>query len=117
MPSGPRYISPITNKEIGPRAALTAGGRGTRNWRFRIHDEISRTDVNEEERVEAAIIGLLLDATVVGPWSVEELTRELGDPLAVGDAVGSLHAVGLIHRSGDLIFPTRAAIRAHRIIR
>jgi len=82
-----------------------------------MHVEISRSDVSEEERFEAAILGLLLDSPVTGPWSVEELARELKEELAVTDAVASLHAVGLIHRSDDLIFPTRVAIRAHRLIR
>ena len=82
-----------------------------------MHDEISHQEVNEEERFEAAILGLLLDSPVRGPWSVDELSRELKDTLAVTDAVASLHAIGLIHRCDDLIFPTRVAVRAHWLIR
>jgi HD-like signal output (HDOD) protein len=79
--------------------------------------ETTRTEAGEEERIDAAIIGLLLDASTSWPWSVEELTRELGEKLAVEDGLASLYAAGLIHRSGELVFPTRAAIRSHQIIR
>jgi hypothetical protein len=38
----------------------------------------------------------LLDSAVQWPWSVKELTRELGDNLAVEDGLASLYAAGLI---------------------
>ncbi len=82
-----------------------------------MQDETTHTTAAEAERIEAAIIGLLLDSKTSWPWSVQELTLELGDNLAVEDGLASLYAAGLIHRSGELVFPTRAAIRAHQIIR
>jgi hypothetical protein len=85
--------------------------------RFRMQDETTRTEAGEAERIDAAIIGLLLDSTTSWPWSVQELTREQDDELAVEDGLASLYAAGLIHRSGELVFPTRAAIRSHQIIR
>jgi HD-like signal output (HDOD) protein len=82
-----------------------------------MQNETTRTEAGEDDRIDAAIIGLLLDSATSWPWSVEELTRELGDKLAVEDGLTSLYAAGLIHRSGELVFPTRAAIRSHQIIR
>jgi hypothetical protein len=82
-----------------------------------MQDETTRTEAGEDDRIDAAIIGLLLDTATSWPWSVEELTRELGDKLAVEDGLAGLYAAGLIHRSGELVFPTRAAIRSHQIIR
>jgi hypothetical protein len=47
------------------------------------------------------------------PWSRAELEREIagvkGDPLDVTDAVNRLYASGLVHLSGELVTPTRAA--------
>jgi hypothetical protein len=82
-----------------------------------MQDETTHTVAEEAERIEAAIIGLLLDLPVTGPWSVQELARELGESLAVEDGLASLYAAGLIHRSDELVFPTRAVIRAHQIVR
>ncbi|HTC58693.1 MAG TPA: hypothetical protein VK691_01075 [Solirubrobacteraceae bacterium] len=82
-----------------------------------MQSETTRTEAGEANRIDAAIIGLLLDSGGSWPWSVEELTRDLGDKLAVEDGLASLCAAGLIHRSGELVFPTRAAIRSHQIVR
>ncbi len=82
-----------------------------------MQNETTRTEAGEDDRIDAAIIGLLLDSATSWPWSVEELTRELGGKLAVEDGLTSLYAASLIHRSGELVFPTRAAVRSHQIIR
>jgi hypothetical protein len=80
-----------------------------------MQDETSWTEPNEDECFETSILGLLLDSPT-GPWSAQELTRELKDALAVTDALASLHGVGLIHLAGELVFPTQAAIRARRLV-
>jgi hypothetical protein len=46
-------------------------------------------------------------------WTRSELQREIagtrGDPVAVSDAIRQLHGAGLLHITGELVTPTRAA--------
>lgn len=68
------------------------------------------------ESIEWIVLDLLVDADAQRPWSLEEVIREIGSPLAVTDALGGLHAAGLIHRTNDgFVFATRAAVRYHEI--
>lgn len=68
--------------------------------------------------VEREILYLLTDPEDNQPlWSVEDLARELGDHLAVADAIGNLAAAGLIHRPSDgFVVASRAAVRQIQII-
>ena len=44
--------------------------------------------------------------------TVDELVRAIGEnPIVVKDAVTELVADGLLHRHGDFVVPTRAAVR------
>jgi hypothetical protein len=47
------------------------------------------------------------------PWTRADLQREIagtkGDPLAVIDAINDLYGAGLVHFTGELVTPTRAA--------
>ena len=44
-------------------------------------------------------------------WSLDDLSRELGDRIAVQDAIHQLQSAGLIHRTADgFIFASRAAV-------
>jgi hypothetical protein len=76
-----------------------------------MQDEISRMPQEEEERAQKGVLGLLLASDSQRPWSVAEVERELGPPIAIVDAVVSLHAAGLIHRCGEFVFASRAALR------
>lgn len=59
---------------------------------------------------ESTIMTLLLVEDEQRPWSTEELIREIGRPTNVADAISSLHAAGLIHRTSDgFVFASRAA--------
>ena len=49
------------------------------------------------------------------PWSVGELVLELRDPIGVEDALTRLHGVGLVHRCGEFVWATRAALAADAI--
>jgi hypothetical protein len=65
----------------------------------------------EPEQAEAAVLGLLTDAEVQRPWSLAELERELDNHVRTVDAVRRLYAAGLVHRLGEFVFATRAAVR------
>jgi hypothetical protein len=75
-----------------------------------MQDENNETVAERDHRTEQTILTLLLsDCQCV--WSVEELVAEIGRRLDTTDAVVALKAAGLIHRCGDFVFATRAAIR------
>ncbi len=65
----------------------------------------------EDAAMESALLQQVL-ALHPAAVTVEELTRELGEaPDDVGRAVRDLVAAGLLHRSGSLVLPSRAALR------
>lgn len=49
------------------------------------------------------------------PWTVDELGREMNDPITAHDAVGRLVSAGLPPRVGEFVFPKRAGRRAHEL--
>jgi hypothetical protein len=64
------------------------------------------------------IDNVVIDCMLVGapwPWSVQELAREIGNEVDAVDSVGRLVRRGLLHRSGEFVFPTRAARSAHEL--
>jgi hypothetical protein len=68
------------------------------------------------ESAEWIVLDLLVDAEIQRPWSVEEVIREVGSPIAAADALEALRAAGLAHRPTDgFVFATRAAVRYHEI--
>jgi hypothetical protein len=78
-----------------------------------IRDPLERARETERE-----ILYLLTNPEDNQPlWSVEELARELGERLAVEDAIGSLVGAGLIHRPSDgFVCASRAAVRQIQIV-
>jgi Mn-dependent DtxR family transcriptional regulator len=76
----------------------------------RIQDEDSQDHLSEERTDNIVLDFMLLDQSC--PWSVQEIARELGDKNDALDAVSRLQRMGLVHRLGELVFPTRAARRA-----
>jgi hypothetical protein len=74
-----------------------------------------------EDRVQRAVLGLLLDEHPV-QLSVDEVVREMTgrpDDFAEHDlvetAVRSLVRAGLVHRHGPFVFPTHAAVRSKEL--
>lgn len=46
-------------------------------------------------------------------YTIEQLGRHVGDLIDALDAMRALSDAGLIHREGNYVFPTRAAIHLH----
>jgi hypothetical protein len=80
-----------------------------------MHDQRSPDVAADEARIDSAILALLLDDDAQRPWSVDEVAREIGDPLATSDAVARLYGAGLVHRLEGFVFATRPALRAARL--
>ncbi len=73
--------------------------------------DIDRTDSQDDN----CILFYILGEPSPLPWTVDELGREMGDPIAAHDAVGRLVGAGLLHRLGEFVFPTRVARRAYEL--
>jgi hypothetical protein len=80
-----------------------------------MQQERSGTPGEMAEQVERAILVMLLVADEQRPWSVHEVELEIGDHIETADGLGALHRAGLIHRCGDFVFATRAAVRAQQL--
>jgi hypothetical protein len=75
--------------------------------------QANRSDCPSPADETQRIVLMVLLAGEHEPWSRAELQRELsgstGDPVDPSDAINALYASGLVHVSGDLVFPSRAA--------
>jgi hypothetical protein len=75
--------------------------------------QANRSDCPSPADETQRIVLMVLLAGDHEPRSRAELQRELsgsaGDPVDPSDAINALYASGLIHVSGDLVFPSRAA--------
>lgn len=69
----------------------------------------------QEDGIQGCILRRLVDSEQQRPWSVDEVIRDCDDAVDAQDAIANLHGAGLIHRIGDFVFATRAAIRADEI--
>ncbi len=79
---------------------------------------------NEDDEIEGRVSEELRDNGVLNlffcdpssyPWTVEEIGREIENRLAAVDSVGRLTKAGLLHCSGEFVFPTRTARRADQL--
>ncbi|MGD1056312.1 MAG: hypothetical protein ABR992_02765 [Solirubrobacteraceae bacterium] len=69
------------------------------------------------DELQFLVLALLLDRECRGPWSVDELAREVGFELGTSDAVVGLQAAGLAHCCGEFVFASRAASRFSQLLR
>lgn len=81
-----------------------------------------RNPAAEDEAIEAAVLRQLLALHPV-QLTLEELQREIAgdeDDFAARDAVEravhTLAATGLVHRNGELVLPSRAALRLDELL-
>lgn len=80
-----------------------------------MQDQSSRTPAEEDCMSDGAIFALLSGDDDQRPWSVDEIAREIGDPNATVDSLARLYGSGLIHRMGEFVWATRAALAADAI--
>jgi hypothetical protein len=67
------------------------------------------------EQVDAAVMGLLLDARF-DLWAVSEVESEIGSAVAVADSLMRLQAVGLVHLIEEtFVKASRAALYFNRL--
>lgn len=81
-----------------------------------------RTPKAEDETIEGAVLRQLLDLHPV-QLTLAEVVREMSPEKAdfsqrdaVARAVKQLAAAGLVHHSGELVLPTRAALRFYELL-
>ena len=80
-----------------------------------MHDEPNCPTPQQDADVrENIVLHMMLDDPTPGLWSTEELSKAAGR-IDTADALPALHAMGLIHRHGDFVWPTRAATRAAQV--
>lgn len=77
-----------------------------------MQDDRSSDGPNVLRVTEAGIYGLLTTRNAQRPWSIRELELEVSRPISVQDAIASLYGAGLIHRCGEFVWATRAALAA-----
>jgi hypothetical protein len=77
-----------------------------------MQEERTPDGVKEPDQVEQAVFMLLAVRDEQRPWSVREIELEIGDPVGVADSLMHLHGAGLIHRCGEFVWATRAALHA-----
>jgi hypothetical protein len=73
------------------------------------------TPIERDNQVDGVIMLWLTQDDTHRPWSVDEIAREYGNHGNAVDALARLHGVGLIHRMGEFVWATRAAIHADEI--
>jgi hypothetical protein len=78
-------------------------------------DETNPTVEQEEHRVDQGVLDLLLDPEEQRPWSVDEVARVMGEKIDTLDSLARLNAAGLVHRCGEFVFASRAALIAERL--
>ncbi len=76
---------------------------------------IPMTNAEREAHTDAVILESLLDRDAQRPWTVDEIARDLGDPIDATDGLSRLAKAGLVHRLEGFVFASRAALRADQI--
>jgi hypothetical protein len=67
------------------------------------------------DAVESGVFTMLVADDEQRPCSIREIELAVGDEIAVADALASLRGNGLVHRLGEFVWATRAAVAADRV--
>jgi hypothetical protein len=78
-------------------------------------EKTTLTPAQQDQNADGNILLWLTLNDVQRPWSVDEIIREYGDRADATDALARLYGAGLIHRMGEYVWATRAAIHADEI--
>jgi hypothetical protein len=78
-----------------------------------MHDQTIPEPGERMDLADQDLLTTLTDGDIHRPWSLDELARECG--AEAGESVGRLARAGLIHRSGDYVWASRAAVRAREL--
>ena len=70
----------------------------------------------EDDQMDMMVLDTIIDPCV-GLWSAAEVQQTLGDSVDVVDAIARLHGLGLVHKLGEFVLPTRAAVRSYELPR
>jgi hypothetical protein len=81
-----------------------------------MQDDSTPSVAEQERTMDQAILALLLTPEEQRPWAVHEVELEIGEHLATVDSLARLRGVGLVHRCGDFVFASRAALIAERLL-
>jgi hypothetical protein len=77
-----------------------------------MQEQTTPAGIQEPDQVEQAVFMLLVVRDEQRPWSVREVELEIGDTAGVADSLAHLRGAGLIHRCGEFVWATRAALHA-----
>jgi hypothetical protein len=80
-----------------------------------MQDETSHAGRSGRGDVRHVVLAILLAEQDQRPWMPSEIELEIGDRVATVDALNQLYAEGLVHRLGEFVFATRAAVNMERI--
>jgi hypothetical protein len=86
-----------------------------------MHSERSDSPCRALATETVRVVMMVLLSSGHSPWSLSELQREIsgskGDAIDITDAIDELYGAGLVHVSGGLVTPTRAARRMDELAR
>jgi hypothetical protein len=78
-----------------------------------MHDQTTPQAAEPMDLADQDLLTTLTDEDSHRPWSLDELAREYG--AGADESVGRLQRAGLVHRLGDYVWATRAAVRAREL--
>jgi hypothetical protein len=78
-----------------------------------MHDQTIPEAAEPMDLADQDLLTTLTDDERQRPWSLDELVRQCGPDAR--ESVGRLQRAGLIHRHGDYVWATRAAVRAREL--